>query len=142
VKLNNLNLVRGIFLVAIAAAFGIASLNYSVGNLARTGPGLFPLIVSSMLGTIGVLTIVRSFFVPPVPLDYRVRNIAIIFAALCSFALVSGLLNMVAGIVCLVFIGSFAGAKYSVARNIKICVGLIAVAAAFKYLLGLGLPLL
>jgi hypothetical protein len=34
--------------------------------------------VSSFLFLIGVLTVVRSHFVEPVPLDYNVKNIAII----------------------------------------------------------------
>jgi hypothetical protein len=139
--MNNLNLVRGIFLVGIALLFGIASLNYNIGQLSRTGPGLFPLIVSSMLLLIGVLTILRSRFVAAVPLDYRVKNICVILAALCGFAVLSAHVNMTLGIVFLVFCASFAGTSYSIVRNLKISAGLLAVALAFKYLLGLGLPL-
>ena len=48
---------------------------------------------------------------------------------------------MILGIVFLVFCSTFAGTSYSVVRNIKISIGLIAVAFAFKNLLGLQLPL-
>jgi hypothetical protein len=48
---------------------------------------------------------------------------------------------MIVGIVFLVFCVSFAGTSYSVARNLKICAGLIAIAFVFRYLLGLQLPL-
>jgi len=41
----------------------------------------------------------------------------------------------------MVFLTAFAGTSYSVVRNIKIAVGLIAVAYAFQRLLGLNLPL-
>ena len=48
-------------------------------------------MVSSLLGVIGVISVVRSRFVPPVPLSYSIKNIAIIMLSLCGFAVVSGL---------------------------------------------------
>jgi hypothetical protein len=85
---------------------------------------------------------VRSRFVEPVPLDARLRNIGLVLLSLCAFALVSTFLDMTAGIVALVFIAAAAGGSYSVARNMKIAIGLIAIAFAFQALLGLNLPLL
>ncbi|MES1162290.1 MAG: tripartite tricarboxylate transporter TctB family protein, partial [Rhizobacter sp.] len=73
---------------------------------------------------------------------FNIRNIAIIIASLCGFALISEHLNMIAGITFMVFCASFAGtASYSVVRNLKISAGLIAVALAFQKLLGFNLPL-
>jgi len=91
---------------------------------------------------IALITIVRSRFIAHVPLEFNVKNIAIILASLCGFALISRHLNMIAGIVFMVFCASFAGtASYSVVRNLKISAGLIAVAFAFQKLLGFNLPL-
>ncbi len=84
---------------------------------------------------------VRSHFYDPVPLDYSVKNIALILTSLAGFALISQFLNMLLAIVFLVFCSTLAGTSYSVVRNIKISLGLIAVAFAFKNLLGLELPL-
>ena len=141
-NMNNRNFVRGLCLMAIALVFGGVSLNYSIGELSRSGPGLFPLMVSSFLFVIGVLTVVRSHFVEPVPLDYNIKNIALILLSLAGFAVISEHLNMVLGIIFLVFCSTFAGTSYSVLRNIKISAGLIAVAFAFQHFLGLNLPLL
>ena len=138
---KNRNFVRGLFLMAIALLFGVVARNYSVGELSRSGPGLFPLMVSSFLFVIGLLTVVRSRFVAPVPLDYNVKNIALILLSLAGFAVISEHLNMILAIVFLVFCSTFAGTSYSVVRNIKIALGLIAVAFAFKNFLGLSLPL-
>jgi hypothetical protein len=135
------NLARGLFLCAVALAFGLSSTDYGLGSFSRAGPGLFPLMVSSLLLLIGVLTVVRSRFVEKVPLHFNVRNIGILLAALCAFALVSKLLNMTAGIAVMVLIAAFAGTSYSVARNLKIAAGLLAIAFAFQKLLGLNLPL-
>ena len=139
--MNDRNLVRGIFLVAISLVFGLGALNYHLGHFDRAGPGLFPLLVSSLLLLIGIATIVRSRFSERVPIEFNLRNIAIILGSLCGFALVSLHFKMIAGIVFMVFCSTLAGSSYSVVRNLKISAGLIAVALAFQKLLGFNLPL-
>ena len=139
--MNNLNLVRGLFVMAIAALFGGVSFNYNIGEFSRAGPGLFPLVVSGLVFLIGLTTVVRSYFVERVPLDYNMKNIAIILFALCGFAVISEHVNMMLGIAFLVFCSGFASTNYSVVRNLKITAGLIGVAFMFKNLLGLQLPL-
>src|SRR5450755_10749 len=140
--MNDRNLVRGLFLLAIALGFGLVSLRYLIGQFSRAGPGLFPLLVSGLLFLIGLITVVRSRFVERAHLEFNIKNIAIILASLCGFAVISEHLNMIAGIVFMVFCASFAGTStYSVARNLKISAGLIAVALAFVKLLGFNLPL-
>ena len=140
--MNDRNLLRGLFLMGIAAAFGLMSMRYPMGDFNRAGPGLFPLIVSSLLFLIGVFTVVRSRYVEKVHMDFNAKNIAIILLSLCGFALTSKYINMIAGIVFMVFCASFAGtAKYSVVRNLKIAAGLIAVGLAFQKLLDFNLPL-
>ena len=140
-NMKNRNFVRGLCLMAIALLFGGVSLNYTIGELSHSGPGMFPLIVSSFLFVIGLLTLVRSHFVEPVPLDYNVKNIALILLSLVGFAVLSEHLNMIVGIIFLVFCSTFAGTSYSVLRNVKISAGLIAVAFGFQHFLGLNLPL-
>ena len=140
--MNDRNLLRGLFLLAISLSFGLASLRYPIGEFRRAGPGLFPLLVSSLLFLIGVVTVIRSRFVERLPLDFSLKNIAIILGSLCGFALIGQWVNMILGIVVMVFIASFAGkAKYSVLRNLKIAAGLVLVALAFQKLLGFNLPL-
>ncbi len=140
--MNDRNLVRGLFLIAVSLVFGLQALRYPIGQFSRAGPGLFPLIVSCLLFLIGLITVLRSRFVERVHLEFNKKNIAIILASLCGFALLSEHLNMIAGIVFMVFCASFAGTStYSVVRNLKISAGLIAVALAFQKLLGFNLPL-
>jgi hypothetical protein len=139
--MNDRNLVRGLFLIAISLVFGLASLRYPIGQFSRAGPGLFPLLVSCLLFFIGLITVVRSRFVERVHLTFNMKNIALILLSLCGFAVISEHLNMVVGIVFMVFCASFAGTSYSVVRNLKVSAGLIAIAFAFQKLLGLDLPL-
>ena len=139
--MNDRNLIRGLFLIAISLAFGLVSLRYPIGQFSRAGPGLFPLLVSSLLFLIGLINVVRSRFVERVHLNFNMKNIALILLSLGGFAVISEHLNMIVGIVFMVFCASFAGTSYSVVRNLKISAGLIAVAFAFQKLLGLNLPL-
>jgi hypothetical protein len=139
--MNNLNVIRGLFLIAISLMFGLGALNYKVGEFGKAGPGLFPLMVSSLLFVIGVLTVIRARFVAAVPVNGSIKNIALVLLALCGFGVLSAHLNMIVGILFLVFCSTAAGTSYSVVRNLKISAGLIAIAFAFKELLGLQLPL-
>ena len=140
--MNDRNLVRGLFLVAISLAFGLAAMRYPIGEFSRAGPGLFPLMVSGLLLLIGLITVVRSRFVERIQMEFNAKNIFIILASLCGFAVISEFVNMIAGIVFMVFVATFAGtAKYSVMRNLKVAAGLVAVAFAFVKLLGFNLPL-
>ena len=140
--MNDRNLVRGLVLCAIALAFGLTSLKYPIGDFSRAGPGLFPLIVSVLLALVGIATVIRSRFTERTSLGFSLKNIFIIIAALCGFSIASHLLNMLAGVVVLVFVASLAASSYSWLRNVKIAIGLIIVAFCFQRFLGLQLPLL
>ena len=140
--MNNRNLLRGLFLMLIALGFGAYSFEYKIGELSRAGPGLFPLMVSGVLFVLGLLTTVRAWLVDPVPMDYQVRNVLLVIVALVGFAVLSEYADMILGIVFLVFVSSLAGTSYSLQRNVVLSGGLIAIAFAFKYFLGLQLPLI
>jgi hypothetical protein len=139
--LNDRNLVRGLFLMAISLIFGLSSMRLSIGEFSRAGPGLFPLMVSGLLFLIALATVVRSRFVERVDIEFNIKNISIILASLCGFALVSHFINMILGIVTMVFIASLAASTYSWQRNLTIAAGLLAIAFAFQKLLGFNLPL-
>ncbi len=139
--MNDRNLVRGLFLVAISLIFGLQAARYPTGSFSRPGAGMFPLMVSGLLLLIGLATMLRSRFVERVHLDFSLKNISLILLSLCGFALVSEHVNMIAGIVFMVFCASLAASSYSMVRNLKICAGLIAVALVFQKLLGFNLPL-
>src|SRR5437868_5967942 len=139
--MKNRNLLKGIFLAVIGLAFGLGALRYPVGSLQRAGPGLFPLIVGFFLFLLAVAMIVRSHFIERVPMEFNTKNIAIILGSLAGFAILSGLLNMIAGTIFLVFFSTLAGTKYSLVRNALVTAVLIAIGLAFQKGLGLQLPL-
>ncbi len=140
--MNNQNFLKGVFIMAFALLFGLTSFRYQIGTFSRGGPGLFPLMASVALFVIGLIVVIYSRFIDPVPMSHSVKNISIIMLSLIGCAVISALINMIAGIVFLVFCSSLAATSYSTVRNLKISLGLIIVAFGFKYLLGLNLPLI
>lgn len=136
------SLARGLFLCAIALSFGLAALRYPLGRLGNAGPGLFPVLISSLLLLVGITTIVRSRFTAREPLQLKVRNIGLLLTALCAFALISRFVDMVAGIVVMVLIASTAASTFSWQRSAKVAAGLVVIAFGFQKLLGVNLPLL
>ncbi len=139
--MNNLNLVKGLFLVALSLLFGLGALNYPLGTFDRAGPGMFPLMASSLLLVLGLIIAVRSFVVEKLVIHFNAKNIGIILVSLCGFALLAEYVSMILGIIFMVFVSSIAGISYSVVRNIKISVSLVLIALAFQKLLGVQLPL-
>ena len=139
--MNDRNLLKGLLLAAIALVFGLGALRYPIGHLERAGPGFFPLMVSSILFLLGAAMVVRSRFTKPVPVLFNLKNLLIILGSLAGFAILSAYVNMIAGIVFLVFASAFAGTSYSVRRNAIVAAVLIAVAFVFQKGLGLQLPL-
>jgi len=127
--------------MAIALAFGLPAIGYQLGTLDNAGPGLFPFIVSCLLFAIGLITAVRARLVARVPVDFKPRNVGIIVGSLALFALISQYLNMIVAIVAMVFVAGFAASSYSVARNVKIALALVAIGFAFVKLLRVNLPL-
>lgn len=139
--MNDRNLLRGLFLVTVALLFGLPAFRYPIGDFSRAGPGLFPLMVSTLLLLIGIATVIRSRFVQHHRMELNWRNISLVLGGLCAFSLVSHFVNMILGIAAMVFLVSFAGKTYSVVRNLKIVVGLVLIAFAFQKFLGVNLPL-
>lgn len=139
--MTNQNTGRGLLLAAVALFFLLQAPGLTIGSLMHPGPGLFPVIVSGLLLTIGAAIVARSFFMEAVPLDFRFRNIALIAASLVAFALLSEYVNMLTGIAAMTTMASFASDDFSIPRTAVIIGALCLVAVAMKKGLGVQLPL-
>jgi hypothetical protein len=138
----NQNLARGVFLVAVALFFGLGALRYPIGTLSRTGPGLFPLLVSGLLLVLGIATLVQSRIAEAVPLEFSFAKIALIMLGLCAFVVISHYVSMLLAIVVMVFVVSYAGTAPSWKRNLAISAALAVIAYGFQRFLGLNLRLI
>src|SRR5215472_12518776 len=116
-RMINQNTGRGLLLAVVALFFLLQAPNYTIGNLSKPGPGLFPVMVAVTLLVISVAIVARSYLIEALPFDFRIRNIALITASLVSFALVSAYLNMLVGIAVMATIASFASDDFSIPRT-------------------------
>ena len=139
--LVNQNIGRGLLLAAVALLFLVQAPKLTIGSLSRPGPGLFPVMVASLLLFIAIVIVVRSRFLEAVPLDFHFRNIALVAASLLCFALISEYVNMLAGIIVMATMVSFASDDFSIPRAATIAGALCLIAFAMKKFLGVQLPL-
>jgi len=139
--MTNRNVVRAAFVIAVALSFSIGSLRYSIGTFAHAGPGLFPLVISTIVLLLGVISLIQSRYEDPVQMTFALRGFAIILTSFCGFAAVSYFIGMAAGIVFMVFCASLAGSSFSWSRSLKIAAALLVVALLMNKVLNLDLPL-
>jgi hypothetical protein len=137
----NKKLLIGVLFIAIALCFGVYSTCYEIGTFDNAGPGLYPLTVSAVLAVIGVLSIVTGKLETRDPVEFKFKNIALVVAGLVAFAVTTTYFGMSIGIIALVAITSIAADRSSVKSTVAIIVSLLTIAFAFKYLLGMPLPL-
>jgi hypothetical protein len=137
----NQNIGRGLLLALVALFFLVQAPHYVIGTFNRPGPGLFPIMVATTLLLISVVIIVRAWFVAAVPLDFRIRNIALIIGSMVTFTLVSTYVNMFAGIAAMAAIACFSSADFSIPRTAVIIAALCLIALAMQRFLGVALPL-
>ena len=73
----------GLFFIAAAVGFMLLSRQYSMGNMHRMGPALFPTLVGALLAGLGLIIAARSFAIdgPPVP-RFHARPILISLIAI------------------------------------------------------------
>jgi hypothetical protein len=139
--MKNKSIGTGVAFIAIAVLFGLNALHYTLGTIDQPGPGFFPLTVSVFLFLLGVSVSIRGLAEAREPVPYKFKNILIISASLLGFAVATELVGMIAGIYILVFISSAAATTFKLFRAFMISNVLVIIAIAFKYLLGLNLPL-
>ena len=137
----NQNTGRGLLLAAVALLFLFQAPRYTIGSLSRPGPGLFPVMVAGLLLIISIAMLARSYFIEAVPLDFRIRNIALVTTGLIGFALISEYVNMLAGIAFMTTLASYASVDFSIQRTAIITVALCLIAFAMEKGLGVLLPL-
>lgn len=133
----------GLIFIAIALAFIVLSRQYSLGNMHRMGPGLFPTLVGSLLAGLGALIALRAlaFDGPPVP-GFQARPILVSLAAIGLFGVTLQWLGLVAAIAVLVLCGALASRESRLWESAALALALIAFSVAvFVWLLGLPIPL-
>jgi hypothetical protein len=133
----------GLFFIGVAAAFILAARQYGTGNMHRMGPGLFPILVSVLLGSLGLILSARAFAIDglPVPRFYA-RPILVSLGAIALFGLALRHLGLIAAVAGLVLVAAAASRESRALETVGLAVALMAFSAVvFVWLLGLPIPL-
>jgi putative tricarboxylic transport membrane protein len=139
----SVDILTGIlFLVLSLGAIAIISADYPLGNASRMGPGFFPLIVSSILGVLGAILVVRSFFIETETVGVaNLKPLLLVLAGTLFFGLAIEDLGLAVAGVVLVFAARLAGDEFKFLEVTILAVTLVAACILlFAYALGLSLP--
>ncbi|WP_029048674.1 tripartite tricarboxylate transporter TctB family protein [Cupriavidus sp. amp6] len=140
---SNQNFLSGLLLVSLAALFGFLGRNLKFGTPSQMGPGFAPLLLSCLLGVIGVILLIRATRDHTTPDDWPAGRVLLI---VCAAPLVFGALLRPTGLIVAVVVTSLV-ARLAMPGKIGwadlIAAVLLAVfcAVTFVVLLGQSMPL-
>ena len=130
----------GLMFAAFGAAFMIVARNYNMGSAVRMGPAYFPTLVGGLLLALGLVVILKSFFVASgvVPRMY-VRPLLIVLVAVCLFGALLQPLGLVAASAAMIVVGALGGQAFRWKEVLVLTAILVAFSVAV-FVWGLGLP--
>jgi hypothetical protein len=136
----------GLFILLGLGALIIA-LEYPTGTMRRMGPGVFPLLVSGLLTTVGVALAVQTLVsgrlktIPPLrPKFETIRALFFVMASLLAFALLIRPAGLFAATAVQVFISTRAEPGRGVVGSVILSL-VLAVVAVVIFVYGIGLPI-
>ncbi|RJG07022.1 tripartite tricarboxylate transporter TctB family protein [Noviherbaspirillum cavernae] len=130
---------------AMFLAFGLAAVliarDYSMGTAGRMGPAYFPTVLGGILGVIGLIAIVRSFFSDGDAVEkFAFRELILILVSVILFGVLVRGAGMVIAIPVIILMSAYASKKFHLGSSIALAIG----ATIFSVLLfvkALGLPM-
>jgi hypothetical protein len=131
----------GLMFVGFGLGFALVARNYPMGTAVKMGPAYFPTILGVLLAILGLILVLRSFAIggDKVPRLYF-RPLIVLVTALALFGFMLRPVGLIAAVLTLVAVSTFAGTKPKVKTVLLLAVFLAAFSAlVFHY--GLGLPL-
>lgn len=131
----------GSFFVIVSAVAAYALVGLEVGTARRMGPGYFPLAVSLLLMTSGIVLIARSMFQPRgTAMAVSLLPMAAIAAACIVFALLLRPAGLVPAIFAATLVASIADRDRRLGRTVATG-AVLAVGASVIFVWALGVPL-
>jgi hypothetical protein len=133
--------LSGLMFIALAVFFGVtASRTLVIGNFGLMGPGLFPILVSTLLAIIGVAVIFTGRRIGEQPKHWPIpwRAILFIIGAPVVFALTVRSVGLVVALILSISMAVLASRKIDFVKGALIVLGMtIFCVAVFSYGIGL-----
>ncbi|MCK0196839.1 tripartite tricarboxylate transporter TctB family protein [Ancylobacter sp. 6x-1] len=135
----------GILLIGLAAMFGILSLDLPMGSAVRMGPGYFPLVLSGILGVLGLIVFIGGLRFADEGEPIRLaalpwRGLVLVTLAVVVFGVGIRPLGLGPAMGLAVFISAMASRRFHLASALAMT-GLMVLFAWAVFIKGLGLPL-
>ena len=130
----------GILYIILGAFFALWARNYPMGSAVRMGPAYFPTVLGWMLAALGLIVLVRSFFLRSEAMHKtNWRPLALILASVVVFGILLDTAGMVAASLGLMLICGLGGWDYRWKEQVVNAVFMTAVNVGVFYY-GLSLP--
>jgi putative tricarboxylic transport membrane protein len=131
----------GVIYIAFGSAALIISRDYEMGTAVKMGPAYFPTILSGLLMTIGVISLVRSFIKPGIPVGaLALKGLALVISSTILFGLIVRGAGLIVALPVLVIISSLASTRFRWRYSLALAAGLT-VFCILIFRQGLGVPL-
>jgi len=133
----------GIMYIAIGSFFAIFAKNYPMGTAVRMGPAYFPTILGWILAILGLIILVRSFFLTGEPLPKtNWRPVVFILGSIFAFAFLLGTAGLVVASFVLMIVSAVGGWDFRWKEQVINAVFLTSInVGTFYYALGLPFKL-
>ncbi len=132
----------GLLFIAVAVFFIVLATRYRFGTPERIGPAFFPIMVGLLLAALGAIIAGRSLVLDGPPIEHmHLPPLLVTIAAIVLFGIALGWLGLVAAIVVLVIVGSYADRSARLIESAALAAVLAVFSVAvFVWVLGLPLP--
>lgn len=136
------DILAGLLFVALAAVFGFQSAGLPVGTSTRMGPGYFPILLSGLLGLLGLLVIAQGLRDrAAIPRGFPLRGSIFVLLAVLAFAAGIDRLGFLPAVAVSVFLGTMAS-KRSRLGGMLLTTAILTLFCWLVFVVGLGLPFL
>lgn len=133
--------LTGLLFIAFGAAFILVARNYPLGSALRMGSGYFPTMLGGLLILIGLVTFIRSFFLPGEPIKgFSVKGLFIVIGSTILFGLLIRPAGLVIAIMVYVMLSSYASKDFKWQHSLALAIAL-AIFCVLIFIKALKVPL-
>ena len=131
----------GLMFLTCGLAFLWIGRNYDFGSPLRMGPSFFPIVLSLVLATIGLVTFLRSFALAGEPIaGFAVKGLLLVTLGTLLFAALIERAGVVAAVSAITLVSAYASVKFTWKQGVIMAV-LLSSFCALVFVYGLGVPM-